>query len=299
MRARNSATIAAVLIAALVVLGVLLVCVVYAPGWVVADKSGLVAAERLKAQNDVRSSLLQGFVGLLALGGAALGAAVTVGQVRANREGRATDLFIKAIDLLASDQMSIRHGGVYALEQLAEVDIDERYRAHAHALLTAFVRQRAPWPPDGTDTEPTATRSMHGGVADDIGAALAVLSRQSVITEGAWSELEWVDLRNAVLDKLTIPRACFAHSNLEGARLVDATLIGATLSDAILRNTDLTRANLDGADLTGADLTGAELNGTILLGANLTNAQLHEANLHGVVADDTTTWPHGFTSPTD
>lgn len=294
MWARNRATIVATLIAAGVVLGVLSVCVVYAPVWIVADGSSLAAAERLQAQNDVRSSVLQGFVGLLALGGAALGAAVTVGQVRANREGRATDLFIKAIDLLASDQVSVRHGGVYALEQLAEVDIDKRYRGHAHALLTAFIRQRAPWPPDSTDTEPTTTRPMHGGIPDDIGAALAVLSRQSVIIEGAGSELERVDLRNAELDNLTIPNACFAHSNLEGAHLVGATLIGATLSGAILRNTDLTRANL-----TGADLTGAELNGTVLLGANLTNAQLHEANLHGVIADDTTTWPHGFTPPTD
>jgi uncharacterized protein YjbI with pentapeptide repeats len=43
-----------------------------------------------------------------------------------------------------------------------------------------------------------------------------------------------------------------------------------------------TRADLRGADLTGADLT---------------NAELHDANLHGVIADDTTTWPHGFTPP--
>lgn len=282
-----------------VVLGVLVVCVVFGPAWIVGDGSGLAAADRLKAENDVRSSLLQGFVGFLALGGAALAAAVTVGQTRANREGRATDLFIKAIDLLASDQVSVRHGGIYTLEQLAEIDIDERYRGHAHALLTAFVRQRAPWPPDDTGTSPQPPRPMQGGVSDDIGAALAVLSRQSLMTEGAGSELERVDLRNAELDNLTIPNACFAHSNLEGARLVGATLIDATMSDTILRNTDLTRANLRGADLTGADLTQADLDGTILVGADLTDAQLHDANLIGVIADHTTTWPHGFTPPAD
>lgn len=256
------------MVAALVVaaLGLLAVCVAFAPAWIVDD--GLPAADRIAAENDVRSALLQGFLGLLALGAAVLGAAVTVGQVRANREGRSTDLFIKAIDLLASDQVSVRHGGVYALEQLAEVDVDERYRGHAHALLTAFIRQRAPWPPDPA-SPPRA------GVPDDIGAALAVLGRQSVVTEGAGSELERVDLRNAELDNLTIQRACFAHSNLEGA-----TLVGATLSDTILRDTDLTRADLRGADLTGADLTGA---------------RLEDADLHGVIADDTTIWPQGFT----
>jgi len=297
MKTRSRTTVAATLLVGGVVLGVLSVCIAFGPTWIVGDGSGLTAADRLKAENDVRSALLQGFVGFLALGAAALGAAVTVGQVRANREGRSTDLFIKAIDLLASDQVSVRHGGVYALEQLAEADIDERYRGHAHALLTAFIRQRAPWPPDDTDTEPTAPRPMQGGIPDDIGAAFAVLSRQSVITEDAGSVLESVDLRNAELDNITIPRACFAHSNLEGASLAGATLIGATLSGTILRNTNLTRTDLRGADLTGADLTGADLDSTILLGADLTNAQLRDANLHGVIADDTTTWPQGFTPP--
>jgi hypothetical protein len=80
------------------------------------------------------------FGGLLALGGVAVGAVMTLRQVRANREGHSIDLFTKAIDQLASDQVSVRHGGVYALEQLS--DLDPRYRGHAHALLTAFVRRQ-------------------------------------------------------------------------------------------------------------------------------------------------------------
>jgi hypothetical protein len=85
-----------------------------------------------------------------------------VNQVRANREGRATDLFLKATGLLASNEMSLRHSGVYALEQLANDDVDERFRGHSHALLTAFIRQRAPWPPDSVDTEQPAPRPMQG-----------------------------------------------------------------------------------------------------------------------------------------
>jgi hypothetical protein len=293
MRTRSPATLVTALILTGVVIGTAAVCVVFGPAWLAGDGSGLTAAERLKAQNDVRSTLLQGFGGFLALGGVGLGAVMTLRQVRANREGHSIDLFTKAIDMLSSDQVSVRHGGVYALEQLAE--LDDRYHGHAHALLTAFIRQHAPWPPD-TETDP-AVRPVHGGIADDIGAALAALSRQAMVLDGAWSELERVDLRHAELDNLTIPRACFAHSNLEGARLVDAMFAGATLSDTILRNTNLTRTDLRGADLADADLTGAHLDGTILLGANLTNARLHDANLHGVIADHTTTWPHGFTPP--
>jgi Pentapeptide repeats (8 copies) len=283
--------VTAVLLAAVVLGGALSVCVVFGPAWIVGGGSGLTAADRLKAENDVRSTLLQGLGGLLALGGVALGAVMTLRQVRANREGHSIDLFTKAIDQLASDQMSVRHGGVYALEQLSE--LDARYRGHAHALLTAFVRRHAPWPPTHPELEvPTVRRPLHGGVADDIAAALAALRRRAMIVDGAGSELERVDLRDAELDGLDIPQVCFARSNLEGAHLVGAKLAGATLSDTVLRKTDLS-----GADLRGADLTRADLSGAVLLGADLTNAKLRDANLVGVRADNTTTWPQGFTPP--
>jgi hypothetical protein len=147
------------------------------------------------------------------------------------------------------------------------------------------------------ETDPTA-QPLHGGAFDDIGGALAVLSRQARIFDG-WSELERVDLRGAHLDKINLSRTCFVHSNLEGASLVDANLTDATMSDTVLRNTNLTSADLSGTKLTDADLTGAHLDGTVLLGANLANAQLQDATLHRVIADHTTTWPHGFTPPPD
>src|SRR5262249_47480158 len=77
---------------------------------------------------------------LLALGGVAIGAVVTFDQVKATREARSIDLFTKAIDLLASDQVSVRQGGVYALEQLSGLDDD--YRGHAHALLALLSASR-------------------------------------------------------------------------------------------------------------------------------------------------------------
>jgi hypothetical protein len=283
--------VTAVLFAAVVLGGALSVCVVFGPTWIVGGGSGLTAVDRLKAENDVRAILLQGFGGLLALGGVALGAMMTLRQVRANHEGNTIELFTKAIDQLASNQVSVRHGGVYALEQVSA--LDARYRGHAHALLTAFVRRHAPWPPTNPESEvATDRRPVHGGIADDIGAALGALRRRAMILDGAWSELERVDLRDAELDGLDIPRVCLAHSNLECAHLVGAKLAGATLSDTVLRKVDLS-----GADLCGADLSRADLCGAVLLGADLTNAELRDANLIGVIADNTTTWPQGFTPP--
>lgn len=259
-----------VLVGVVVVLGAVVLCVVALPAWLVPD-GGLTVPDRLSAENDVRATMLQALGGLLALGGVALGAAVTLRQVRANREGHTIGLFTKAIEQLASADPSVRHGGVYALELLAE--LDPGYRGHAHALLTAFVRRHAPWPPFRPEEEVAAERARyHGGLADDIGAALGVLGRGDVIEPGDGSELERVDLRGAELTGLAIPNLCLAHSNLTGANLRDANLAGATLEDVILRDADLRGANLTGANLDGADLTG-------------------------VRADDTTRWPAGYQPP--
>ena len=88
-----------------------------------------------------------------------------------------------------------------------------------------------------------------------------------MIEEGAWSELERVDLRGAELQDLKIPLLCLAHSNLEGAKLTDAKLYRATLIETVL-----SKADLSGAYLREADLTGADLEGAVLLGADLTDA---------------------------
>ena len=149
-RGPSGAALLAAALAVLVVLaGLLVACAVIFP--IVDQAAGgtgasvLTGVERLNAENGVRSALLQGLAGLLALGGVAAGAAITLRQVRVNREGHTIGLFTKAIDQLSSEQVSVRHGGIYALELLAE--LDPRYRSHIHALLTAFVRQHAPWPP--------------------------------------------------------------------------------------------------------------------------------------------------------
>lgn len=266
------------LIVAVLGLAVLLMaCVTIVPAWIVdwrtaAEGSAqLPAADLLRAENDIRSTLLQGLGGLLALTSVAFGAAVTLRQVGVSREGHTIELFTQAIDQLSSDQVSVRHGGIYALELLAE--LDQRYRGHIHALLTAFVRQHAPWPPTRPQGEVDAERArFHGGLADDVGAAMGALSRRSMVEEGAWSELEKADLRGAVLMGCDLRRCCFIGSNLEGADLAGANLRQSTLSGAILRN-----ANLSGTDLTDAKLDGTELT--------------------GVITNSATKWPVGFRPP--
>ena len=192
--------VTAVVVAVVVLGGVLSVCVVFGPAWIAGNGSGLSTADRLAAENAIRSTLLQGFGGLLALGGVAVGAVMTLRQVRANREGHSIDLFTKAIDQLASDQVSVRHGGVYALEQLSE--LDARYRGHAHALLTAFVRGMHHGRPSLRN--PGCQQQGHPCTVawPTTSERPGRLSRRAMIVDGAGSELERVDLRDAELDGL-------------------------------------------------------------------------------------------------
>ena len=131
-----------------------------------------------------------------------------------------------------------------------------------------------------------------GGLADDVGAAMAVLSRRAMIVSDAESELERVDLRGADLIGRNFPKVCFAYANLDEANFADANLANATFLETTLRNTNLT-----GANLREADLTRALLDGAILLGADLSEAKLQDAQLAGIIADHTTKWPHGFVPP--
>jgi hypothetical protein len=155
----------AVLVAAAVaVVAVLLVaCAVFAPAWIVRHDLGadagpaLSAGDRLKAVNDVRATLLQGLAAAVALGGIGLGAVMTLRQIRVTREGQFIDRFSKAMDQLSSDHLGTRMGGVYAMEQIAEVAPSYRgpHRGPAGVVRQA-ARGLAAIPPDGGGGGPGA-----------------------------------------------------------------------------------------------------------------------------------------------
>jgi uncharacterized protein YjbI with pentapeptide repeats len=101
-----------------------------------------------------------------------------------------------------------------------------------------------------------------GGLRDDVGGAIAALSRRTMVLPGDSIELEKVDLRGAELIDQDLSGFCFAGSNLDGANLTGCDLSHTTFADASLRNANLTGATLTDANLTGADLTDATGIGT-------------------------------------
>ena len=103
-------------------------------------------------------------------------------QTKADRERRITETFAKATEQLGSDKREVRLGAIYTFERLAE-ESDREYWPIMETL-TAFVRERAPWPPAGTQAGLKALEESQPGAEPcgpdtDIQAVLTVLARRS------------------------------------------------------------------------------------------------------------------------
>ncbi len=227
------------------------------------------------------------------LGGTALlsGLYFTWRTLQTNREGQITERFTRAIDQLgATDgdgnkRLEVRLGGIYALERIAR-DSEEDHGPIVE-VLTAYVREHAPWPPKGLSDEdglppqlaygseiPDHARSavkkkLPSPEDPDIRAILAVLRRRSRY------------LGNGESEPLDLGRTNLRRAKLRGAHLEGAALWATSLVDVDLRGAHLEGANLAGSDLLIANLYGTHLEGANLHVANLEAANLRETHLEG------------------
>jgi uncharacterized protein YjbI with pentapeptide repeats len=242
---------------------------------------------RLKLQNDVRTTLLQGLGGLAVL----VGAFFTYRQLHIAREAQVTERFTRAIDQLGHENLDVRLGGIYALERIANDSPQDR--ATVVEVLTAFVRDHAPWPPRRRDQPgediPIKDLPPLRGWAADVQAALTVLGRRKPsIGPAQQLDLTAIDLRGADLRGAKLQRADFFQARLQGATLLEAQLQEATfraawMQRAFLRQAQLQRAHLIVAQLQHADLWAAQLQEAYLTEAELQGAILEDAHLQGAV----------------
>ena len=97
------------------------------------DHAKVTPAELAQARNDVRTTLLQGFGGMVLLLGAyltwrqtQLSRAASREELQLTREGQLTDRFTRAVDQLGSKDVAVRVGGIYALGRIADESITDR-----------------------------------------------------------------------------------------------------------------------------------------------------------------------------
>lgn len=290
-----------------------------------------VSKDRASELGRVRTSILTMLAGLLAIAGAVY----TAKTFALSRRGQVTERFTRAVDQLGSKSVDVRLGGIYALERVARESPSDHNAIME--ILTAYVRERAPWPSRrgaGGSGSTLPRRDLHPDA--DIQAALTVVGRREVrhdrsdgacvldlsgsdlrgasLTRGQFARakltdthLECADLRDVDLTKADATDAHFEGADLTGAnlrgialtraRLHEAELRFARMSGAVLRDCDLGGANLFGADLDEADLWKANLMGASLWNAHLKRADLTDTRFDDTRHNDSTVWPKGFLPP--
>jgi uncharacterized protein YjbI with pentapeptide repeats len=195
-------------------------------------------------------------------------------------QGLITERFTKAIEQLGSDNISIRLGGIYALERIAKDS--ERDHWTIMEVLSAFVRENAPLKED-LEAKKAEGEQQPQKLHNDIQAALTVIGRRNTEKdpENQRLDLSKVNIAGAELMKAQLQGAFLYEANLQKANLIDANLQGVNLNGTNLQGVNLKGANLQGAFLNQANLQRAELWGAELQKAKLQRAKLERAVLNG------------------
>jgi len=274
------------------------------PQWQVAHVPDLSPKERFDLENKSRTTLAQIAGGLILLGGFWM----TLQNFEVTRETEVTDRFTKAIEQLGEkgeEKMSVRLGGIYALERIAMEDRDEHW--HIMRTLTAYVRENAPL----TESKRRCHES-NPRPCPDIEAALSVLAHRRRAydpTDDLRLDLSSADLQGAYLTGLDLGNIVFWRTNLNGAQLQKAKLVAGFFSGVELSGADLEEAHLEWAhiqnappyraNLKDAQFANAHLDGTCLDGLDLTQTKgLTQEQIDRARGDSSTQLPRNLRMPT-
>ena len=216
------------------------------------------------------------------------------------RQSLLSERYQRGTEMLGSDVLTIRMGGIYELQQLSK-EYPEECHIKVVSLFCDFLRN-----PVGSESDPEAVFVEIEGYHDlpkareDMQAIASAIGYRG--EKGRSIELEEdfvLNLREAVLTGTDMQRADFTRADLRGAvlfyaNLADATLPGAQLNEAKINGTILSRANCAGAyfnltqmthciaagtDFSCARMFGANLLRSTLEGAKLANAKMDSTNL--------------------
>jgi hypothetical protein len=240
----------------------------------------LAPAARGELINQARTAAVQALGGIVI----AVGAVLTVRNLRLTRDGQITDRFNDAVQHLGGERVSVRVAAIHALGRIAR---DSRADQGAvMAILGDHLREYCPWPVPSR--RPTgASKKVDGAPYAEVNAAARVLRQRRPGRDDGVLDFSGIDWRDAPLSGVRLRGA-----NLVGANLKDAYLNGADLEDAVLARTTLRGASLRGANLRGAwlgaaDFSHADAERADFAGAkNLKTAAFEETTLVDASFDD-------------
>ena len=226
-------------------------------------------------------------------------------QTEIAQQALRNERFQKGVEMLGHSILSVRLGGIYALDRLG-ADFPDQYHVEVAKVLCAFVSS----PQEDPEIEKQSEKGKPTNRArQDVQAAMVSISSRSEADAALEKEANYtLDLFGASLFGTRLENGNLSDANLEGANLSGSILRCANLSGTNLRHanlsspwviddsksrppfpvlgwdTDLSYVNLSNAKLNSADMRGvllehANLSLTDLLVANLSNAKLTGSTL--------------------
>jgi uncharacterized protein YjbI with pentapeptide repeats len=265
---------------------------------------------RIEVENTTRNGAIQAIGGLLVF----VTLYISWQNLKVTEAKQVAERFSKAVEQLGSENIHTRLGGIYALEQIAK-DAEEKYYRQVMETLSAYVREKSPFPSLESQEKTQGTEDIPR-LPTDIQAVMTVLSRRKYSHNNgedyrldlrktdlrglqllAGAKLQGVNFQEACLEKAILQEAklqgaWFAKADLQGVNLSNAKLQevdlrqtdlkGGKFKQANLQRADLSMANLQGADFTQANMQQAHLTGANLQGACFDKANLQRAHLEGV-----------------
>jgi uncharacterized protein YjbI with pentapeptide repeats len=183
-----------------------------------------------------------------------------------------TERYTRSIEQLGNASETIRIGGIYALERIANDSARDRWTIME--VLSSFIRGKQGI--KGKDTSQTSP------ISTDAQAALTAIKRRNIIGE---PEDKIIDLSLTNLREADLFKAKFNRVKLTSSILAQADLRQAQLIEANMMNVNLTGANLSGAKLDRAHLVQANLSNSNLSQARLSSVNLNKANFSGAFLD--------------
>ena len=175
-------------------------------------------------------------------------------QTAVAQQGLLNERYQKAAEMLGSDVLSVRIGGIHTLRDLA-MERPDQYHVRVMRLLCAFARNPTK---GGTDWGELATSRMYSDVPflmlrEDLQAVMDVIRSRSDADvhleekEGFSLQLQYADLRGATLHGADLRRAILWGANLSGAYLASTRLDCARLNDARLSDAQFSNEGDDPA----------------------------------------------------
>ena len=175
-------------------------------------------------------------------------------QSETAKQGLLNERYQKGAEMLGSEVLPVRLGGIYALSRLAEDD-PEKYHIKVMHLFCAFVRAPVGEPVEAAlpikGLTPAAEFNSGQDEADDENGK----DRPLRVREDVQEVINLICAKSS--ERIEIERKAKFKLDLRGAKLRFADLADMILDGALLVKTDLSNAILSGASLLSADVSGA------------------------------------------